>query len=82
MTEVSKGVGAPAGRALAAAGVERLEDLTAWTEAGVAGLHGVGPKAVSVLRQALADAGMSFAGGRPGDVPEMGPGTGDADPHT
>lgn len=57
-----KGIGAPAQRALAAAGYHRLEDLTAVTEADLAKLHGMGPKALGVLHEALAARGLSFAG--------------------
>jgi NAD-dependent DNA ligase len=56
-------IGAPATRALLAAGYSRLEHLTRLSEAELAGLHGVGPKAVGILRQALAERGLRFAGG-------------------
>ena len=82
MTELPRGLGAPATRALAVAGVERLEDLPGWTEAAVLGLHGVGPKGVSVLRQALADHGMRFARAQPGHVRAGGLGTGGPARHT
>ena len=52
--------GAPATRALAGAGITRLEQLTALTEAEVAALHGVGPRAVGRLREALAERELSF----------------------
>ena len=45
------GMGAPAIRALLGAGCERE----------VAGLHGVGPKALEVLRSALEARGLSFS---------------------
>jgi hypothetical protein len=54
-------LGAPAERALAAAGIQRLEQLTKFTEAELKQLHGVGPNALGKLRQALADRGLSFA---------------------
>jgi len=41
--------------------VRVLEALTAWTERDVLALHGVGPKAVRILREALAQRGLSFA---------------------
>ncbi len=53
-------VGAPATRALRAAGLTTLESLTAVTDAHVAGLHGVGPIAMDRLRTALAEASMAF----------------------
>lgn len=54
---------APAQRALASAGYTRLEQLTRVTEADLKKLHGMGPKAIGQLRQALADAGLRFANG-------------------
>jgi hypothetical protein len=54
-------IGAPATRALRAAGLTTLESLTQVTEAHVAALHGVGPIALDRLREALAEAGLSFA---------------------
>lgn len=55
------GIGAPAGRALARAGVATLADLARLREQQVAALHGVGPKAVARLREALAEHGLAFA---------------------
>lgn len=55
-------IGQPAVRALAGAGIQRLDQLTAFTEAEIRQLHGMGPKALGILRQALADRGLSFAG--------------------
>jgi len=52
---------APAQRALAGAGYTRLEDLAHVSEADLKKLHGMGPKAIGQLRQALADAGLHFA---------------------
>jgi hypothetical protein len=54
-------IGAPATRALRAAGLTTLESLTAVSEAHVTGLHGVGPIAMDRLRTALAEASMAFA---------------------
>ena len=55
-----KGIGRPAQRALAAAGYTRLEQLSAVSEADIANLHGVGPKALTLLRRALEARGLSF----------------------
>jgi hypothetical protein len=55
---------APARRALANAGVARLEDLTRFTEADVAALHGMGPKAITALKAAMAAARLRFSAGR------------------
>lgn len=54
-------LGAPAERALAAAGIKNLEQLTRFTEAEIKQLHGIGPNALGKLRQALAARGLSFA---------------------
>lgn len=54
------GVGGPALRALAGAGVCSVADLAKWTEADLAKLHGMGPKALGVLRDALAASGRNF----------------------
>jgi hypothetical protein len=57
------GLSAPARRALAAAGVRRLDDLAGRPEAEIAALHGMGPKAIELLRGALTGRGLSFAQG-------------------
>ena len=54
---------APAQRALASAGYTRLEQLTRVSEADLKKLHGMGPKAIEQLRQALSEAGLHFADG-------------------
>lgn len=54
-------IGAPAKRALAAAGITRLEKLTRVSEAELLKLHGLGPKAVRLLRESLLERGMKFA---------------------
>lgn len=51
----------PAQAALELAGYTRLEHLTTITEAELLAMHGVGPKAVRILREALAESGLSFA---------------------
>jgi len=53
-------IGSPALRALTAEGYTRLKQLTKMTEAEVLALHGVGPKAVGILREALKAQGLSF----------------------
>ena len=52
---------APAQRALNAAGYYRLEQLTQVSEAELLRLHGMGPKAIGILRQALHAKGLAFA---------------------
>ncbi|HSJ54699.1 MAG TPA: helix-hairpin-helix domain-containing protein [Anaerolineae bacterium] len=58
------GLARPAQRALAAAGYRRLEQLAEVSEAELKQLHGIGPKALEQLRQALATEGLSFAAER------------------
>lgn len=54
-------IGRPATQALAAAGIQTLKQLTRFSEAEILQLHGMGPKALGLLRQALSDRGLSFA---------------------
>jgi len=56
-----RGIGQPATRALEAIGITRLAQLTALTEAELLRHHGVGPKAVRILRETLAATGRAFA---------------------
>ncbi|MFN8631600.1 MAG: DNA-binding protein [Chloroflexota bacterium] len=51
---------APAARALEAAGIRDLRDLAARRERDVAALHGMGPKALRILGEALAGSGLAF----------------------
>jgi hypothetical protein len=52
---------APARRVLAAAGIKRLEQLTAFNEEQLGRLNGIGPNALSQLHRALKAKGLSFA---------------------
>ena len=52
---------APAQRALAAAGITRLEQLTRASRTELAKLHGMGPNALGKLEQAMAERGLEFA---------------------
>jgi hypothetical protein len=61
-SDFPRAIGQPARRALAHAGYTRLEQLPKVSAADLLKLHGVGPKAIRVLRQALAAKGLSFAG--------------------
>ena len=56
------GLGGPALRALAHAGIRSLADLARWTERDLARLHGMGAKGVVALREALRTAGLTFKG--------------------
>lgn len=57
-------IGAPATRALEAAGYTNLKQLTKVTEAEIAQLHGMGSKALGILREALKTEGLSFKQGQ------------------
>jgi hypothetical protein len=50
----------PAQRALANAGITRIEHLAAMSEAEIRLLHGIGPNALRQLRQALDAHGLGF----------------------
>jgi deazaflavin-dependent oxidoreductase (nitroreductase family) len=54
-------LGQPALRALTAAGYTRLKQFTKIKEADLRKLHGIGPKAVGLIRSALNASGLSFA---------------------
>lgn len=60
-------IGKPATQALEAAGYTNLKQLTKVTEAEIAQLHGMGPKALGILREALKTEGLSFKQGRTGE---------------
>ena len=60
-------IGAPATRALEAAGNTNLKQLTKVTEAELAQLHGMGPKALAILRDTLKAQGLSFKQGQAGE---------------
>lgn len=53
-------IGAPAARALLGAGYTRLEQLAGTRAADILKLHGMGPKALGMLRSALAERDMRF----------------------
>jgi len=61
-------IGAPATRALLAAGYTRLEQLTKVSEAELSRLHGMGPKALRILGEALREKKLSFAKAGSGKV--------------
>jgi DNA-directed RNA polymerase alpha subunit len=53
-------IGAPALRALQGNGIKTLKDLTKYSEEEISDLHGMGPKALSMLKVALSEKGLSF----------------------
>jgi predicted flap endonuclease-1-like 5' DNA nuclease len=57
MTALPK-IGRPAAAALEAIGITTLEEAAKLSEAQLLATHGVGPKAVRILREALAERGM------------------------
>ena len=59
-TDFTEGIGAPATRALAAAGYTTLSDLAGVPVSALQQLHGVGPKALRTLQEALEETGRSL----------------------
>jgi hypothetical protein len=59
--ELPAGLAAPARRALAGAGIEKLDQLTKLSEAELRKLHGVGPSAVELLLEAVRKSGRRLA---------------------
>jgi len=57
------GLSGPALRALDTAGIRSMAELARWREREIAALHGMGPKGVRILREALGAAGLGFAQG-------------------
>lgn len=53
-------IGRPATRALSGAGLDTLDRIAAKSESELLALHGVGPKAIRVLRRALEEQGKSL----------------------
>jgi hypothetical protein len=51
-------IGKPATGAIAAVGITTLEDAAALGERKLLGMHGIGPKAVTILKEALAAKGQ------------------------
>lgn len=59
-TEFPTSMGKVAPRELAAHGITRLDQLTTKSERELLAIHGVGPKAIRILREELASRGLSF----------------------
>jgi hypothetical protein len=59
MTDLPRGIGAPATRALDAVGIGSLEQVAGASTAELLALHGVGARAITVLAEALADHGLA-----------------------
>ena len=54
-------IGKPASRALNEINISTLEQVSKLDELNLSKLHGVGPKAINILKDALKDKGMSFS---------------------
>lgn len=54
-------IGKPASRALNEINITTLEQVSKLDELNLSKLHGVGPKAINILKDALKDKGMSFS---------------------
>lgn len=59
-SELPGSIGRPATNALAAQGITSLAQVAGLTESELLALHGVGPKAVRLLDEALAAQGLEF----------------------
>lgn len=53
-------IGQPAHRALHANGIDTLEQLCSFSQEELLAFHGVGPKALSILKEILIKEGLSF----------------------
>lgn len=60
IVDVPPSIGRPATRALAEHGIGSLSDLAGHARTEIAAWHGVGPKALDILTQALSKAGLSW----------------------
>lgn len=65
-TDFPHGIGNPARSALEHAGYTKLKQLTKVSEAELGQLHGMGPKALGILRETLEAKGWSFKTGHAG----------------
>ena len=59
-TEFPRGIGAPATRALVGAGYSKLGELAGVPASDLQKLHGMGPKALRLLQEALEESGHSL----------------------
>lgn len=59
-SDLPAAIGRPATRALLAAGITTLDDVAARSSTELLALHGVGPKAVRILTEVLAERGRSL----------------------
>lgn len=66
-SDFPRSIGNPARNALEHAGYSKLKQLTKVSEAELGQLHGMGPKALGILRQTLEARGWSFKPGKAGE---------------
>ena len=57
-------IGAPATRAVAKLGITKLRGFTRCSKSELLALHGIGPKAISIVKKALKIRGLSFKNAR------------------
>lgn len=62
-SDLPRNIGRPATAALNGVGIATLPELAAHTEAEIAALHGVGPRAIRVLTEALAERNLTWSAG-------------------
>ncbi|PWG67662.1 DNA-binding protein, partial [Enterobacter mori] len=53
-------IGVPATKALKELGVTNLEEVASYERTTLLDIHGIGPKAIEILEQALKDVDLSF----------------------
>ncbi len=58
--EFPRSLGRPANSALVNVGITTLAQLSKYSEKELLGIHGVGPKAVNILKEELAKKGLSL----------------------
>ena len=59
-SDLLHGIGRPATRALLEVEIDTVEKVSQHSEKDLLALHGVGPKAVRILRETLAEQGLAF----------------------
>src|ERR1044072_980982 len=67
-SDLPEQLAAAAQRALAAAGIQNLKQLSKFSETEIKQMHGIGPNALQQLRGAVDNRGLSFASEK-GDLP-------------
>jgi hypothetical protein len=57
-SDLPAGLSQPAQRALRGAGLTTLDEISRWTTAELGRLHGIGPRAIQTLKDALKERGL------------------------